>query len=83
MIVAQFGVNTPAVLSKPVPVKSVKDSELSLKAPPEIVSPLEDERPAVPKAPAQVEVPVILEPKVEPAAIVRVVPESKVSVPEV
>src|SRR3990167_2332046 len=48
-----------------------------------IVSPPVEESPAVARGPAQVEVPTIEEPKVEPAAMVRVVPESKVRVPEV
>ena len=39
--------STPERFDRPAPVKSVNDSRLRLKAPPEIVRPFEEERPAV------------------------------------
>ena len=51
--------------------------------PPVNVNPLEAETPVAPKAPDQVDVPTIEELNTEPAAIVKVVPESNVNVPDV
>src|SRR3990167_6520522 len=56
VIVAQFGVSTPAVLSRPVPVKSVKDSLFNRNAPPVMVKTFEDDSPAVETLPEKVEV---------------------------
>ena len=57
--------------------------EVSRIFPPVMVSPCDDESPAVPNGPAHVEVPVMLEEKVDPESIVRVVPVWKFKVPEV
>src|SRR3989338_1487574 len=48
--------STPERFDRPAPVKSVNDSRLRLKAPPEIVRPFEEERPAVLMPPRNVDV---------------------------
>ena len=53
---AESSESTPERFDKPAPVKSVNDSRLRLKAPPEIVRPFEEERPAVLMPPRNVDV---------------------------
>ena len=54
---AESSERTPERFDRPAPVKSVNDSRLRLKAPPEIVRPFEEERPAVCTPPANVDEP--------------------------
>jgi len=56
VIATQFGVKTPPILSRPVPVRSEKDSLFKRKAPPVMVNPFEDASPPVDTPPTKVEV---------------------------
>src|SRR3989338_6880626 len=64
---------TPAELVRPVPVRSVNDSEFRLKAPPLMVRPFEEARPAVSSPPLKEEVALALKALKEEA---RVTPET-------
>ena len=66
---------TPPAFSRPFPVRSEKPSEFKLREPPEMVRPLEVERPPVWTPPAKVEVAVVevacTTPKMEVEAVTK------------